>query len=138
MTPDARPVLVVTQLEDSTADIVISLLHERDVPVVRLNLGDFPTGVTMDAHFDGNGIHGLLTTATRTLDVSRVRSVLHGCQRAPRPGARLRPGAVSAASSPACPERCTSIIPGGTATPTTNPRNWPRPARAACRYFPRF
>jgi ATP-grasp ribosomal peptide maturase len=72
---DARPVLVVTQVEDSTADLVISLLHERDVPVVRLNPGDFPAGVKLSAEFTSDGLRGHLTTPTRTLDVSGVRSV---------------------------------------------------------------
>ncbi len=40
---DGRPVLVCTELEDATADLVIAKLNRRRVPVLRFDPGrDFP------------------------------------------------------------------------------------------------
>ena len=40
---DARPVIVSTEHEDPTADLVIAELNRRNVPVLRLDPGrDFP------------------------------------------------------------------------------------------------
>jgi len=72
---DADPVLVVTRLDDSTADVVIAELRARSVPVVRLDPGDFPEQVTLSASFTGQGLSGSLRTATRTVDLDTVRSV---------------------------------------------------------------
>jgi ATP-grasp ribosomal peptide maturase len=69
------PVVVVTQLDDATADEVISELNRRRVPVVRLDPGDFPVSVTLSAAFDGLGIAGTLATETRTVALGGVRSV---------------------------------------------------------------
>ncbi|MET7606594.1 ATP-grasp ribosomal peptide maturase [Streptomyces avermitilis] len=69
------PVLVVTRLDDATADDVITELNRRRVPVVRLDPGDFPSEVTLSATFDGIGPGGTLATPSRTLDVGSVRSV---------------------------------------------------------------
>ncbi|MFB8775318.1 ATP-grasp ribosomal peptide maturase [Streptomyces broussonetiae] len=69
------PVLVVSRLDDATADEVIGELSQRRVPVVRLDPGDFPTSVTMDALIDSTGPGGTLTTQTRTLRLGQVRSV---------------------------------------------------------------
>ncbi|MGW2369594.1 ATP-grasp ribosomal peptide maturase [Streptomyces sp. NPDC001667] len=72
---DARPVVVVTRLDDVTADLVIDELNERSVPVVRLDPGDFPSSVTLDVRLTSDGPGGRITTATRKFDISRVRSV---------------------------------------------------------------
>ncbi|MFD7457835.1 MULTISPECIES: ATP-grasp ribosomal peptide maturase [unclassified Streptomyces] len=69
------PVLVVTRLDDATADEVIGELNRRRVPVVRLDPGDFPTAVTVAATLDGTGVAGTLTTETRAVDLDGVRSV---------------------------------------------------------------
>jgi ATP-grasp ribosomal peptide maturase len=68
-------VLVVTRLDDATADEVITELNRRQVPVVRLDPGGFPATVGAAAVFDGIGPRGTLTTETRTLDLDSVRSV---------------------------------------------------------------
>ncbi|MFJ6571959.1 ATP-grasp ribosomal peptide maturase [Streptomyces sp. NPDC091292] len=81
MTP-AAPVLVVSQVDDVTADSVIEELNRRQVPVVRLDPGDFPTGITVAARLDENGIQGSATTPSRAIDLSGVRSVYW---RRPRP-----------------------------------------------------
>lgn len=68
-------VLVVTKADDVTADLVIAELNTRRVPVVRLDPGDFPTAVTVSARPSGKGLDGSLNTATRSLDLARIRSV---------------------------------------------------------------
>lgn len=75
MAVDGPPVLVVTGLDDSTADEVITELNQRRVPVVRLDPGDFPREVTLSGTFDSMGIDGTLTTASRNVDLGNVRSV---------------------------------------------------------------
>lgn len=72
---DNRPVLVVTELGDPTADLVIAELHDRHVPVVRLDPGGFPADVTLAAQFDCDGLSGHLVTGTRDVDLTSVRSV---------------------------------------------------------------
>ncbi|MFZ3496087.1 ATP-grasp ribosomal peptide maturase [Streptomyces sp. 5.8] len=71
------PVLVVTNLDDPTADLVIDELHGRDVPVVRFDSGDFPATLSLVAYMTPHGIQGSLTTPTRTADLSRVRSMYY-------------------------------------------------------------
>lgn len=72
---DDRHVVVATRLDDVTADLVIAELNERGVPVVRLDPGDFPSSVTLDVLLDEGGPCGRIRTATRSIDVSAVRSV---------------------------------------------------------------
>ncbi|MFJ4579136.1 MvdC/MvdD family ATP grasp protein [Streptomyces echinatus] len=69
------PVLVVTRLDDATADEVITELNRRRVPVVRLDPGDFPREVTLSGTFDSTGTGGTLATAPRSVDLGNVRSV---------------------------------------------------------------
>ncbi|MFJ7205656.1 ATP-grasp ribosomal peptide maturase [Streptomyces sp. NPDC098789] len=76
MTHDG-PVLVVTNLDDPTSDLVIDELHDRGVPVVRFDSGDFPTTLSFAAHFTPHGIQGSLTTPTRTADLAHVRSLYY-------------------------------------------------------------
>jgi ATP-grasp ribosomal peptide maturase len=76
------PVVVVTQLDDATADVVIEELNRRSVPVVRLDPGDFPSSVTVNAFADGSGLTGTVRTTTREAPLDRVRSVYW---RRPRP-----------------------------------------------------
>ncbi|RPE39704.1 ATP-grasp ribosomal peptide maturase [Streptomyces sp. Ag109_O5-1] len=75
MAAGGPPVLVVTRLDDATADEVITELNRRRVPVVRLDPGDFPSEVTLSGTFDSIGPGGTLATATRTLDLGNIRSV---------------------------------------------------------------
>ncbi|WP_055491384.1 ATP-grasp ribosomal peptide maturase [Streptomyces sp. TP-A0356] len=74
---DTGPVLVVTNLDDPTADVVISELHDRGVPVVRFDSGDFPHALSVAATITSNGVEGTLSTPTRTADLSRVRSLYY-------------------------------------------------------------
>ncbi|WP_331718731.1 ATP-grasp ribosomal peptide maturase [Streptomyces sp. NBC_00212] len=76
MTPTG-PVLVVTNLDDPTTDLVIDELHGRDVPVVRFDSGDFPATLSFAATITSAGITGTLTTPTRTADLAGVRSLYY-------------------------------------------------------------
>lgn len=69
--------LVVTNLDDPTSDLVIAELHGRDIPVVRLDSGDFPATLSVAATIDHEGIAGTLSTPTRTADLTRVRSLYY-------------------------------------------------------------
>ncbi|MCM2420983.1 ATP-grasp ribosomal peptide maturase [Streptomyces sp. RKAG293] len=65
----------MTRLDDPTADIVIAELNRREVPVVRLDPGDFPVSVQVNALFGCRNSAGSVRTASRVLDLERVRSV---------------------------------------------------------------
>jgi ATP-grasp ribosomal peptide maturase len=74
---DPRPVLVVTSLHDPTADVVISELHGRGVPVVRLDSGDFPASLSVEAEITEHGLQGRLLTPSRTADLANVRALYY-------------------------------------------------------------
>ncbi|MCX9191357.1 ATP-grasp ribosomal peptide maturase [Carbonactinospora thermoautotrophica] len=75
---DERPVLVVTRLDDPTADNVIAELNRRAVPVVRLDAAQFPTELSLAALVGGGaGLRGRLRTASRTADLAGVRSLYY-------------------------------------------------------------
>ncbi|MET8454134.1 ATP-grasp ribosomal peptide maturase [Streptomyces sp. NPDC005209] len=74
---DTRPVLVVTNLNDPTADVVIAELHDRDVPVVRFDSGDFPASLSLEAEITQDGIQGRLETPSRTADLDHVRALYY-------------------------------------------------------------
>ncbi|PAZ16587.1 hypothetical protein CLM62_06455 [Streptomyces sp. SA15] len=74
---DPRPVLVVTSLHDPTADVVIRELHDRGVPVVRLDSGDFPASLSVEAEITQEGVRGRLITPSRTADLAAVRSLYY-------------------------------------------------------------
>ncbi|MFG2016295.1 hypothetical protein [Actinomadura geliboluensis] len=73
------PVLVVTSLEDVTADLVIAALNRRGVPVVRLDPADIGDGLTFAGRIGGGdrGWSGRLRTDSRDIDLVHVRSVYH-------------------------------------------------------------
>ncbi|MEU5975872.1 MvdC/MvdD family ATP grasp protein [Streptomyces sp. NPDC047315] len=74
--PDSPTVLVITSLEDVTTDLVLNELYGRGVPVVRLDPAvDFPDLASISAQIEGARLAGDLTTPTRRLDLSAVRSV---------------------------------------------------------------
>lgn len=71
-------VLVLTQLDDPTSDVVIAELNSRGVPVVRLDPGDFTAGAARLAGRLGPGaLSGTVITESRVLDLARVRSVYY-------------------------------------------------------------
>lgn len=73
-----RPVWIVTNDDDPTADLVIAELHRREVPVVRFDSGQFPATLTMSG-FLGNaqGWQGSVRTPSRTNRLDRVRSLYY-------------------------------------------------------------
>ncbi|MFE3501945.1 ATP-grasp ribosomal peptide maturase [Kitasatospora sp. NPDC059146] len=77
MAGDRPPaVLVLTNVHDVTADVVLRILAERGVPVVRTDPGvDLHQGAALTTRYDTHGQRGTLTTASRSLDLGRVRSV---------------------------------------------------------------
>ncbi|QNP70496.1 ATP-grasp ribosomal peptide maturase [Streptomyces roseirectus] len=74
---DLGPVLVVTNLDDPTADVVIGELHGRGVPVVRFDSGDFPHALSLAATITPYGVEGTLSTPSRVADLSQVRSLYY-------------------------------------------------------------
>ncbi|MFE4668457.1 ATP-grasp ribosomal peptide maturase [Streptomyces sp. NPDC056716] len=75
---DGRPVLVCTEHEDATADLVIAELNRRRVPVLRFDPGrDFPSPVVLAARVGAGGWGGRLTVGDRTADLSAVRALFH-------------------------------------------------------------
>lgn len=71
------PVLVVTNLDDPTTDLVIAELHGRGVPVVRFDSGDFPATLSVTATISSHGVSGTLTTPSRTAELGNVRSLYY-------------------------------------------------------------
>ncbi|WP_327191000.1 ATP-grasp ribosomal peptide maturase [Streptomyces xinghaiensis] len=74
---DERPVLVATEADDLTADMVITELNRRDVPVARFNPAEIGAALTVSARFGSCPalVAGQLRTPSRTVDLAHVRSV---------------------------------------------------------------
>ncbi|WP_405978729.1 MvdC/MvdD family ATP grasp protein [Streptomyces sp. NBC_00158] len=72
-------VLVLTALEDVTADLVIGALNERDVPVVRADPADIGAGVSFAAHIGGGtqSWGGRLATGSREVELGEVAAVYY-------------------------------------------------------------
>ncbi|MET9882586.1 ATP-grasp ribosomal peptide maturase [Streptomyces sp. NPDC006430] len=76
-TTEERPVLVATEADDVTADMVITELNRRGVPVVRFNPADIGDGLTVSARY---GIRpaqaaGRMRTPSRAAQLDDVRAV---------------------------------------------------------------
>lgn len=72
------PILVATEADDVTADMVITELNRRDVPVVRFDPADICQGrLTVSARFGTCPafVAGQVRTPSRTVDLTQVRSV---------------------------------------------------------------
>jgi ATP-grasp ribosomal peptide maturase len=67
-------VLVATEPHDVTADMVISHLNRRAVPVVRFNPADIGAGLVLTARF-GDGSAGRLRTSSRSVALDDVRAI---------------------------------------------------------------
>lgn len=78
MASDSSPVLVVTQVDDSTADTVIGQLNKRGVPVVRFDSADFPRQLALAARVGGErGLRGAMRTPSSTVDLAGVRALYY-------------------------------------------------------------
>jgi hypothetical protein len=77
---DSRTVLVVTNLDDPTADLVIEELNTRGVPVMRVDSGDFPADLQLSAFAAGGRGQlwwGRLETPTRVAHLEAVRALYY-------------------------------------------------------------
>ena len=76
MTED-KPVLVATEADDPTADMVIAQLNRQGVPVARFNPADIGAELTLSARFGTcpSLVAGQIRTSSRTVDLTTVRSV---------------------------------------------------------------
>jgi len=77
MTDPDGPVLVLSAPEDAAADLVEARLKAREVPVVRLDTGDFPTQMRLDARNHDGRWTGTLSTASTSVELDQVRSVYY-------------------------------------------------------------
>lgn len=68
-------VLILTVPEDVTADLVVAALHERAVPVVRLDPAGLPGEVSMSAEYISGDVHGFLSVQGRLVSMNSLRSV---------------------------------------------------------------
>ncbi|MGC0327049.1 ATP-grasp ribosomal peptide maturase [Streptomyces sp. SAI-170] len=74
---EKKAVLVATEADDVTADMVIIELNRRSVPVVRFNPADIGADLAISARF-GTGpapVTGQVRTPSRTADLTAFRSV---------------------------------------------------------------
>lgn len=85
-------VMVLTTEADTTADLVVRELNERDVPVFRFDTADHPIQVTVAAEL-GTRWGGGLRFADREVELSRVGSVYYR-----RPGEFVMPESMSPAA----------------------------------------
>ncbi|NUK22103.1 ATP-grasp ribosomal peptide maturase [Streptomyces lunaelactis] len=74
---EKRPVLVATEADDITADMVITELNRRSVPVVRFNPADIGADLTVSARFGTcpTPVAGQVRTPSRTTDLAQLRAV---------------------------------------------------------------
>lgn len=74
---EKRPVLVATEADDVTADMVITELNRRSVPVVRFNLADIGDSLTVSARYGTHSAHaaGWVLTPSRAARLDDVRAV---------------------------------------------------------------
>jgi hypothetical protein len=72
-------VLVLTALEDVTADLVIAALNGRGVPVVRADPADLGTGLSFAARIGAGALvwGGRLVTASREVELGEVAAVYY-------------------------------------------------------------
>ncbi|MER7870633.1 ATP-grasp ribosomal peptide maturase [Streptomyces cellulosae] len=75
----ASTILVVTSLEDVTADWVIAALNEREVPVVRVDPADIGPALTFGFRIgaDSPAWGGRLCTASREVELGEVAAVYY-------------------------------------------------------------
>nr|WP_203950012.1 ATP-grasp ribosomal peptide maturase [Microbispora rosea] len=70
--------LVLTCLDDPTADMVIAQLNKRGAHVARVDPGaDFPSEASFTTRYDQGGHGGYLTTTSRHVDLDTVRAVYY-------------------------------------------------------------
>ncbi|WP_232838542.1 ATP-grasp ribosomal peptide maturase [Streptomyces geranii] len=85
MTPrlSGGPVLVVTKELDPAADLVVDELTIRHVPVMRFDMGNFPSAVTLSAEHTDAPWTGILADEHRSVRLEQVRAVYYRRPRLP-------------------------------------------------------
>lgn len=68
-------VLVLTEQVDPTADVVVDLLHQREVPTFRCDTGWFPQCLDVAAELIDGTWSGQIQTALSRLELGTIRSV---------------------------------------------------------------
>ncbi|MET9973128.1 MvdC/MvdD family ATP grasp protein, partial [Streptomyces sp. NPDC006356] len=68
-------VLIVTNEEDVTADMVVVHLNASGVPVVRLDPADLTGGVALSGEFVHGAFRGHLSSAGRLVSINGLRSI---------------------------------------------------------------
>lgn len=74
---EQRLIVLLTCREDETSDRLQTILQRQHVPVLRLDTGDFPSRVTLDAHFSGANWHGTLRQDGQIHHLETIRSILY-------------------------------------------------------------
>lgn len=77
------PVLVVTKELDPAADLVVDELTIRDVPVMRFDMGNFPSVVSLSAEHADAPWAGILADEHRSVRLEEVRAVYYRRPRLP-------------------------------------------------------
>lgn len=72
-----RTVLILTAVQDETADAVATELDHKGTRTVRLDTGDFPIRMSLAAEHDGRTWHSRLWTADTEVDLNTVTSVYY-------------------------------------------------------------
>ncbi len=73
--PLNKTVLVLTQQLDFHADLVITELNRRSIPVVRFDTADFPLRATLIAHSQTGSWEGAIVTEHRTIAFDQIGSI---------------------------------------------------------------
>lgn len=68
-------VLILTSRQDVTADMVIAKLHDRGVPLVRLDPADLPGEAALSAEYVQGDFYGHLSTDGRLVSMGALRSI---------------------------------------------------------------
>jgi hypothetical protein len=74
---DQRLIVLLTCRENETSDRLETLLQARHVPVLRLDTGDFPSRVTLDAHFSDASWQGQLIQDGQSYPLEAIQSILY-------------------------------------------------------------
>lgn len=120
-------VLILTSEQDVTADMVVARLHERGVPVMRLDPADIPGKAVLSADYAHGDFDGHLSAGGHVLSMRGLRSVW-----VRRPG---EPAAHAAHASPWLTAETRQALYGMLYSASTRWMNHPRNADQA-RYKP--
>jgi ATP-grasp ribosomal peptide maturase len=83
------PVLVVSKELDPAADLVVDELSYRRVPVMRIDMGDFPQSISLVADHNAGPWRGVLADAYRSVRLEEVRAVYYRRPNLPQIAAEL-------------------------------------------------